>query len=399
MQNGLDTIERQNHFSDNHPVQHKTKAFPLVVLITNIPTPYRIPLFNRLYERCRKLDVRFHVIFASAGYRRRQWKIPFQEMSFPYTILKSTKLQLDHERVCFSYAGILQRLAALKPDLIIASGFSVASTLLAWQPIPFLIWSESIKRASHRWSIFRKWQRQFITRRAKGFLVSGERAGQYLESLGARKENIVRAISTVDTDRFYPLSKTRTASHYTPEHPFTLLCVGHLTVGKRIDRLLHIMKKFVLYCPKAQLLIAGQGAEEFHLQHLCAHLGLDEHVKFLGFLQQDQLLMTYAQAHVFVFPSQYDVWGMVLIEAMASGLTCLASKQAGAASEVIKDKSNGFILDFDDHHKVVQCLIDLFRNPEKNMSMGKKAANTIQTHCHLENSIDAFIKAISWYIQ
>ncbi|MBD3373778.1 glycosyltransferase [candidate division KSB1 bacterium] len=397
MQNGLDTIEQQDHFSVNQSLQEKSKGFPLIVLITNIPTPYRIPLFKKLYERCRKCDLGFHVIFAAAGYRRRQWEIPFQEMNFPYTILKSTKISLSHERVCFSYAGILQRISELKPDLIITSGFSLASTWIALQSIPFLIWSESIHRASHKWTIFRRWQRQFITRRAKGFLVSGERAGRYLQSLGANKEKIVQAISTVDTDRFYPLSKIRKIRSHNPEHPFTLLYVGHLTTGKRVDRLLHIMHQWVQVCPQAQLLLVGQGIEEISLRQLCTQMGLDENVKFLGFLQHDQLLTVYAQADVFVFPSQYDVWGMVLIEAMASGLTCLASKQAGATSEVIQHKMNGFKVDFDNPKEIIQYLNDLYQNPGENIAIGNKAAHYIQTRCHLENSIDGFMKAILWF--
>jgi hypothetical protein len=79
-----------------------------VMIITNIPNPYRIPLFNLLNEKLKEWDITLRIVFGAKSSSRRKFILNFSECHFDYRILKSHKLQLfDKERVLFTYYGLL----------------------------------------------------------------------------------------------------------------------------------------------------------------------------------------------------------------------------------------------------------------------------------------------------
>jgi glycosyltransferase involved in cell wall biosynthesis len=376
-----------------------------VVLITNIPTPYRIPLYNALFEECDKRGIKFTVVFASKGYKRRKWKIDYNKIRFPYCFLSSTKIPLGaNGEVLFTWSNILKTLLSLKPDLIISAGFSFATIKIALyscqkQKLPYIIWTESVDRPFHHRSGLRTLQRKILGRRASAFLVSGSRAADYVKTLGVEPGRIFRAISTVDTDLFHQETKEirNTMTKATCEKK--MLYVGHFTRGKRIDLLLYLLHKLMLTDNSIELWLVGSGPEYHPLHTLSKTLGIEKNVSFFPFQQQESLFDFYARADCFVFPSEYDVWGMALVEAMSSGLPCVASKSAGAAIDLIEHGKNGFLVDFRCIDELIPIFSELFNAPEKARRMGRKAAEFIQENCHIRNSVSGFIEAIKWSIR
>ena len=79
-----------------------------VVLITNIPTPYRIPLFNELNKQMLQEKMELHVIFSESGYQRRKFEIDFAQIQFPFTILSGGTLtsKKNVEKTYFFYKGL-----------------------------------------------------------------------------------------------------------------------------------------------------------------------------------------------------------------------------------------------------------------------------------------------------
>lgn len=65
--------------------------------------------------------------------------------------------------------------------------------------------------------------------------------------------------------------------------------------------------------------------------------------RFLGYATQAELPKLYADAKIFLFPSEWDPWGVVANEACASGLPVIVSPNAGVAGELVVDRENGFI--------------------------------------------------------
>ena len=75
-----------------------------VLLITNIPTPYRIPLFNKLSEQLADDGRRLVVLFGACGYAHRKWEVDIDDVKFEYRILDSYRLSFYRgEKVVFTY--------------------------------------------------------------------------------------------------------------------------------------------------------------------------------------------------------------------------------------------------------------------------------------------------------
>lgn len=174
-----------------------------ILLITNIPTPYRIPLFNELHQRLQQSSIHLKIIFSVQNYARRKWQLDEQDFLFPYDFLNKTKLVNSRENTRFRYPGLLQKLLEERPELIIVSGFSAATMVsLIYSRItgiPYVIWSGEIAVRGDRVSWLRSVQRKWLTRAATHFIAYGSQASNYLQQLGASPTHISIAINTVDT--------------------------------------------------------------------------------------------------------------------------------------------------------------------------------------------------------
>lgn len=109
------------------------------------------------------------------------------------------------------------------------------------------------------------------------------------------------------------------------------LFVGRVAHEKNIDLLLDMTRHLKQTRPRFVLVIAGEGPALGHLQSRVEQLGLQEQVRFVGYLDRQQgLLNCYSAADVFVFASTTETQGLVLLEAMALGLPVVAVPAMGA---------------------------------------------------------------------
>jgi glycosyltransferase involved in cell wall biosynthesis len=116
-----------------------------------------------------------------------------------------------------------------------------------------------------------------------------------------------------------------------PERPLALF-VGRVAHEKNIGFLLEALVQAHRLCPRALLLITGEGPAMSDLQRRAAQLGVSESVRFLGYLDRTtELPDCYAAADVFVFASRTETQGLVLLEAMAAGLPVIALSVMGTA--------------------------------------------------------------------
>jgi glycosyltransferase involved in cell wall biosynthesis len=109
-----------------------------------------------------------------------------------------------------------------------------------------------------------------------------------------------------------------------------VLYAGRLTHEKGIDLLAHAFEAARRRDPRLHLVLAGGGPEEERLRE---RLGSD--ATFLGWLAGEQLARAYASADAFLFASQTDTFGQVILEAQASGLPVVAVDQGGPASLIV----------------------------------------------------------------
>ena len=162
-------------------------------------------------------------------------------------------------------------------------------------------------------------------------------AAKFIEHFAKGKEIIV-VPNGVDVERFtFVAVKTSLL-----EEP-TILYVGRLAYRKGLHVLVRAIPLVLKEIPDAQLLIVGEGYMDSFLKMLIKSLNLEENVKMLGFISDENLPELYASSHLFVLPSLHcESFGVTLLEAMASGRPIIASN-VGGIPEVIEDGVTGLL--------------------------------------------------------
>ena len=141
----------------------------------------------------------------------------------------------------------------------------------------------------------------------------------------------------------YGIELSRFSLTSCPRHePFRLLFVGRLRYYKGLDTLLQAMPQL----PGVHLTVVGIGPMQTAWQALTRELGIIDQVTFAGEVDDDHLPDYYNQADLFVFPSnaRSEAFGIVLLEAMASGLPCLTTELGTGTSWIVQNGITGFVV-------------------------------------------------------
>lgn len=387
-------VVKSNKF--NTQLQNTTR----VLVVTNIPTPYRIPLFNQLNEELEKRGIKLKVAFGALGYARRKWAVDMSQCKFEYEVLPSKNLCYSSpEKSSFTYSGLYRIISKENPSVIITNAFSIATTkiwLRSWfKKTDYIIWSGAIRRKDKSDSFVRILQRKILIRRAAGFITYGTKAKEYLISLGAAADKIQIGINTTDTE-FYRAETKRIHDNMKDETKRKrLLCVGYITKRKRLDKLFYVVKSLSIRRQDFVLQLVGSGPGMKNLKNLADDLHITNLVSFEGFKQKKEILRYLAAADCFLFPSEYDIWGLVLVEAMSAGLPCIASIHAGATHDLIKEGVTGFAMDFSETGEVVDKVNWILENPELSKEIGQNASRFIAENVSIEKSSAGFVNAIT----
>lgn len=155
-----------------------------------------------------------------------------------------------------------------------------------------------------------------------------------------------------------------------------ILFVGRLHERKGIALLLKAFVDVHREVRDARLIIVGSGEEEKRLKVLAKRLGIDKATEFKGFVSDQELKALYSTAGLFVLPSYYEGFGIVLIEAMASGLP-LVSVRTGSAIELIENGKNGFITDYEG---MADSIIKVLENDKLRKSMGEESLRRVKRY-------------------
>ncbi len=122
-----------------------------------------------------------------------------------------------------------------------------------------------------------------------------------------------------------------------PEEKLVLL-VGRLVYEKGFQIALEAMPRVIEELGNVRYLVAGSGTHEQQLRAQASELGLDDHGTFLGWIGDDVLHTLYRIADLTVVPSIYEPFGLVALEAMASGCPCLVADTGGLREVVPHDE-------------------------------------------------------------
>ncbi len=173
----------------------------------------------------------------------------------------------------------------------------------------------------------------------------------------------------VNAEKFHPkranAEMRRRLSGGHPEDTI-LLYVGRISVEKKIEQLRAVLD----HVPGTRLAIVGDGPT-YLKQELARHFeGVP--VTFMGYLRGEELWSAFASSDIFVFPSAMESFGLVLIEAMASGLPVVTSR-VGGADEIVQSGVNGYVFKVGDTRGMVDGVRAILSSPTKRHIMGRNA--------------------------
>lgn len=353
-----------------------------LVILTEIISPYRIPLFNALAQNA---EVDLHVIFlAETDPDLRQWQIHKEGIEFSYQILRSWRRRFGRYNALLN-RGVGRALAEAAPDVILCGGYNYVASwqALFWARaynVPFFLWSESNVQDLRRGHVVVELLKTKFLRRCSGFVVPGQSALEYLRIQKVEERTVFVAPNAVDNDFFAAAAAAakRDAARWRreldlPERYF--LFVGRVVREKGVFELLSAYAKLEESMrQQVGLVLVGDGAcrPQIELQAASISPGV---VRFAGFAQQGQLATYYALAEMLILPTYTDTWGLVVNEAMACGLPVIVSKVAGCAADLVKENWNGLSVEPRDVSSLTSAMRSLADRPDLRATMG---ANSMQ---------------------
>jgi glycosyltransferase involved in cell wall biosynthesis len=368
----------------------------LAALVSH-PIQYQVPLFRALAETG---EVDLDVLYCSSGSVgvhhdpgfgvEFAWDTPLLD-GYRHSFLKNLSPIPNPSRFlgCIN-PGVGRALATGCYDAVWVHGWGLASCWLGFNAanrhrIPLLLRGEanglkepgSLKGCAKRFLLTRLFDQ------VSAFLAVGTNNAEFYTAYGVPRRKIFLAPYAVDNDFFFTRTRSpaserssvRGREGMSPDLPVILFC-GKFSGAKRP---LDLLKAFQQLGddPKASLVFVGDGPLRVELKQYVAEHGL-RRVHFLGFRNQTELPACYALADVFVLPSSFEPWGLVVNEAMCFGLPVIASDMVGAVRDLVQDGVNGFVFPAGN----VEILADRLRRVL--LDDGLRQRMGAQSHCNIE---------------
>lgn len=269
-------------------------------------------------------------------------------------------------------ARFYRALSRLEPDVVFVNGWSARDALLchAWclaKGVARVLICDSQSDDRPR-SVIKEWMKSRLAAGCNAAFAAGRSSSRYLESLGLPASAITLGCDVVDNAHFAKARQLRDDSG------FRLLTVSRLIPEKN---LLGAARAFAEFCnlrsasENWRWTIVGYGPEQERLQAIAAQS--QGRIVLAGFRGYDDLVAEYAGHDVYWQPSLSEPWGLVVNEAMASGMPVLVSRQCGCAADLVTAET-GWTFDASSLKAIVGGLQSAAEARTRWIAMGTAAA-------------------------
>jgi len=309
-----------------------------VAILTNIVAPYRVSVYRGLSKR-----FEVSVFLSGSEGNRKSWD-QVQEKLHDIRLKRvwgfSLAMPRRGRKGLFDYwylhvnPGYLTELVRVAPDAVVSNemGFRSLMALLYTKVFrkPLWVWWGGTLHTERSIGLVKSYWRKVFVHFVPRWISYGKTSTEYLLHLGIARERILEIQNCVGETLFSrPIPP---AFAFSPRP--VLLYVGQLIERKGVDLLLESAARVQNKGRTFTLVLVGDGPEKERLERKVLTLGL-RHVRFLPPRKPEEMPAVYRSADALVFPTLEDVWGLVVNEALWSGIPVISSIYAGCTQEIV----------------------------------------------------------------
>ena len=303
-----------------------------LAILTNMLTPYRLAAYRKL------ADAFDTAIFHGGTEPNRSWNLEIppslkerKVWTYQIVLRKKTGAGIRDTNYVHLNLGLLWSLPRFRPNVVVTHEMGLRTMLAVLYGklagVPVWVWWGGTLHSERNITLGR--------RRLRRWISYGATSTEYLESIGARREEILQIQNCVPQETFQ-VEPGEPGKWSADRSRPVLLSVGQLIQRKGLDKLIEACGRAAVGGAEFSLVLVGKGPEEESLRRKARECGL-RHFEILPNQSQPVLNEIYRASDVFVFPTFEDVWGLVVNEAMWAGTPVLCSKYAGCASELLPE--------------------------------------------------------------
>ena len=328
---------RQAHGANNPNRAAGQRPVRDVLWLTNIPVPYRLPVWRELTTESRLL-----VAFQANTEPNRDWSLASELEAIPHTFVHGRRVGGAATPLYLPGLKTRRVLRRRTWDLIVIDGWESPAY---WQAmaharirgIPVVTLYRSTLQTRRFDAGPAAWIRRVVLRSSCAVITAGAASTDAVLADGVPESRITAVFNPVDVNRITQIAdaarraedKTRVNSSGRG-HQFVV--IGQLIERKNVAS---AIRAFAQMCePSDRLTIIGSGPLEDHLRRVAIDTLVADRIDFLGSLEPDHTVVRCAASHTLVLGSTEEVWGLVVNEALAAGIHVVVSDRAGVSSAV-----------------------------------------------------------------
>jgi glycosyltransferase involved in cell wall biosynthesis len=364
-----------------------------IVVVTNIPRPYRTALFETLKQQFAAMNLQLRVLYTSNPTKHVRRGSPSSAVADTEMegFVPGVDFGVTYDRVLTLPWGLSQAVARLQPACVVLGGFGPSALAGArWcrsARVPYVIWSGAWSNTEGDLGRLRKLSRRWLVRGAAAFITYGTAAADYLVTLGAPRERIFPAWNTVDLEG---IAAAALVAHGKREelagkHALAaknLLCVGSLVARKGVREL--VAAALAAEGPAADwaLHFAGGGPLKEELEATVRAAGKQDHFRFHGLKPESEVAELLGVADGSFLLSWREAWGLV------------GSPRGGATRDLIDDGVTGYVIHPADTQALSTIISRLVAGDPECVQVGRAGAETVRAKASLDKTGERFVSAV-----
>lgn len=333
-----------------------------IIFVTNQPSFYKVRQWNEIAKRKKVL-----LVFLEWMEKDRNKDFVSEKPGFDYEVLPEGKWE--------GVRYLTSLLRRIDYNRLIIGGWDD----LRLRVLPFI--SNRRKNAllcessfyEYRLSFFKDLIKKIILRRISVVYPSGLAQGRIFEFLGFKGEYRYTGgcglLNYIEQPVYQPRTEVK-----------TFLYVGRLVEVKNLKMLIRVFNEL----PHLQLNIIGFGEQEDVLKTMAK-----ENIKFLGAVENKRLSEYYQQADVYVLPSTFEPWGLVIEEALNNGTPVIVSDKVGCRDDLVTEET-GLVFDHDSEQSLLDAIVKMTNIDFHNHL--RKHISTMDFKKRAQHQIDVFVE-------